>query len=408
MFIEQIMIFALGFLVAGLLTLLFLPAFWRRAMILSRRQIEMQIPLSMAEVVAERDQLRAEFAAEQRKLEQRLEAQNEARARERVELGERAIKAAGLGEELASARNELAATSVALVTARARIAETEAEFAASLKQLYDAEGLLTQRQDALDGLNVAHSALRGQSDEQRAVIAGLETRLSGREADIESLDREISLLRVELEDGQAEQELLARERDQFRADAQHARTRREALQQDFEAQARRIEEMQAAMRMAEREKQRMTSELAETGRLIEDERRRVRELSARIGEHNEAIRAMERKNAAEAELARAGKAAVDGALAAQRRENETARADIAKLREELRAARAQAPQTAEPTTNPPAAANDAGAAPEYPALRKTISSLGQEIARIAVALESSQKADADKPAHPPARSDAAE
>ncbi len=54
MFVEQIMIFALGFLCAGLLTLLFLPAFWRRAMTLSRRQIEMQIPLSMAEVVAER------------------------------------------------------------------------------------------------------------------------------------------------------------------------------------------------------------------------------------------------------------------------------------------------------------------------------------------------------------------
>ncbi|HEY8578608.1 MAG TPA: hypothetical protein VIL72_01885, partial [Beijerinckiaceae bacterium] len=75
--IEQLMIFALGFLSAGLLSLLFLPAFWRRAMRLSRRRLEMQMPLSMDEIVAERDQLRAEFAAERRRLEQAHEALQE-------------------------------------------------------------------------------------------------------------------------------------------------------------------------------------------------------------------------------------------------------------------------------------------------------------------------------------------
>ena len=51
------MYFALGFLVAGLLTLLFLPAFWRRAMRLSMRRLQMLAPMSMQEVIAERDRL---------------------------------------------------------------------------------------------------------------------------------------------------------------------------------------------------------------------------------------------------------------------------------------------------------------------------------------------------------------
>ena len=60
------MIFMLGALSAGLLALLMLPAFWRRALRLTRRRLEMLMPLSMDEVVAERDLLRAEFAADKR------------------------------------------------------------------------------------------------------------------------------------------------------------------------------------------------------------------------------------------------------------------------------------------------------------------------------------------------------
>ncbi|MBI5012898.1 MAG: hypothetical protein HZC06_09325, partial [Methylocystis sp.] len=45
--IEQAMYFALGFLVAGLFALMFLPAFWRRALRLSMRRLQMLAPMSM-------------------------------------------------------------------------------------------------------------------------------------------------------------------------------------------------------------------------------------------------------------------------------------------------------------------------------------------------------------------------
>ena len=100
------MIFMLGALSAGLLALLMLPAFWRRALRLTRRRLEMLMPLSMDEVVAERDLLRAEFAADKRRLEQRMEAQAETQAQELAELGRRATEIVGLQNDLAKLREQ--------------------------------------------------------------------------------------------------------------------------------------------------------------------------------------------------------------------------------------------------------------------------------------------------------------
>ena len=94
------MIFALGFLSAGLLTLLFLPAFWRRAVRLSTRRLETQMPLTMSEIVTERDQLRASFATEQRRLEQKIEDIAEQRAHDLGELGRRTTRIAALEADL--------------------------------------------------------------------------------------------------------------------------------------------------------------------------------------------------------------------------------------------------------------------------------------------------------------------
>lgn len=67
--IEAIMYSAIGFLTATLLALITLPAVWRRAVRLTRRRIEGAIPVSMAEIQADKDQLRAGFAVATRRLE---------------------------------------------------------------------------------------------------------------------------------------------------------------------------------------------------------------------------------------------------------------------------------------------------------------------------------------------------
>ena len=71
--IEPVMYFGIGFLVAALLGLLFVPLVHNRAVRLTMRRLEAATPLSIAEIRADKDQLRAEFAMATRRLEMSVE-----------------------------------------------------------------------------------------------------------------------------------------------------------------------------------------------------------------------------------------------------------------------------------------------------------------------------------------------
>src|SRR6476620_7236679 len=71
--IEPIMFFGIGFLVASLFGLLFVPLVHNRAVRLTMRRLEAATPLSIAEIRADKDQLRAEFAMSTRRLEMSVE-----------------------------------------------------------------------------------------------------------------------------------------------------------------------------------------------------------------------------------------------------------------------------------------------------------------------------------------------
>ena len=67
--IEPIMYFGIGFLFAALIGLVVVPLVHGRAVRLTMRRLEAATPLSMAEIQADKDQLRAEFAMSTRRLE---------------------------------------------------------------------------------------------------------------------------------------------------------------------------------------------------------------------------------------------------------------------------------------------------------------------------------------------------
>ncbi len=116
--IEQVLIFTLGFLVAGLLMMFLLPAYGARGKRLARRQLEMEMPISIAEIAAERDQLRAEFATQQRRIEQRFEAVSAQNIERLSAIATQAGQIDKLTAELAAERAELA-------SARAQLTELE-------------------------------------------------------------------------------------------------------------------------------------------------------------------------------------------------------------------------------------------------------------------------------------------
>ena len=71
--VEPIMFFGLGFLAASLLGLVIVPFVHGRAVRLTVRRLEAATPLSMEEIQADKDQLRAEFAMSTRRLEMSVE-----------------------------------------------------------------------------------------------------------------------------------------------------------------------------------------------------------------------------------------------------------------------------------------------------------------------------------------------
>ena len=85
--IESIMYFGIGFLLAALLSLVVIPLVHGRAVRLTMRRLEAATPLSMAEVLADKDQLRADFAMSTRRLEISVEQLKERTASQLSELG---------------------------------------------------------------------------------------------------------------------------------------------------------------------------------------------------------------------------------------------------------------------------------------------------------------------------------
>jgi len=127
MLIENIMYFALGLLVAGLVALVVMPAVWKRAVRLTKRRIEAATPITMAEFRADKDQLRAEFALSTRRLEMNVEA---LRKRLAEQLGDVNQKRTDLGALKAERDKHLAVVrelESREVELRARILELEKE-----------------------------------------------------------------------------------------------------------------------------------------------------------------------------------------------------------------------------------------------------------------------------------------
>lgn len=125
--IEPLLFFVLGLLVAALLWLLLLPAFWRRATRLARQALEQSLPLTPNEIAAERDRLRARFA-----VEAALAARREEKARAdvlaaRAETGECLRAEAELRLEQAARAQLLAERETEREILQARLAALEAE-----------------------------------------------------------------------------------------------------------------------------------------------------------------------------------------------------------------------------------------------------------------------------------------
>lgn len=350
--IEQILYFALGALVAGLLALVALPAFWRRAVRLARERLERVRPLSLEEIVAAADLERAAFATDRRRLEQRMERAAAAHAADRVELGQRAIALA----TLETALDTLGAAHADLATDHAELARAhraaEAALAATAVELHDAIGL--------------HQRLRGDNAELARTLVETRTLAADRAALIAALDARAQSL-------QLSGETLAQDVDDLSRAARIAEERLQRLNAERDGLAKDVRHYEQRMAQTLARLENEQARASQMGRRL-DAMRAERDSAAERGKRDqEMLRACERaRDAAHARLTAAAAALDDQRRAAHETENaaaarlEAAKAEIAALNGALLAARERRT-----------------AAGETARLRAALAEIGEKVARMA-------------------------
>lgn len=147
--IELIMYFGIGFLVAALLGLLFIPLVHNRAVRLTMKRLEASTPLSIAEIRADKDQLRAEFAMSTRRLEMRIEKLKAEATTQLAELGKKTDAINKLRKELAENKATKLAFEARTKTLRDRLRACEEELQTKSNALVEADRQLAENQTEL-------------------------------------------------------------------------------------------------------------------------------------------------------------------------------------------------------------------------------------------------------------------
>jgi hypothetical protein len=126
--LEYFMVGGIGFLAAWLMALIVMPAVHHRAVRLTRRQYD-QLPLSIQEMRAEKDSIRAGFAAATTKLEISLAQLREKTAAHATDLAKKTQLIARLKQELEAVDTALKETEEREQTARTELRNTKRELA---------------------------------------------------------------------------------------------------------------------------------------------------------------------------------------------------------------------------------------------------------------------------------------
>jgi hypothetical protein len=184
--IEMVMLAALGFLTAALLALFIAPLYRRRVARLTTEMMKRSMPLTEAEIRADKDRLRAEAAIRIHKLETKVEEAAEASARQMVELNRRDATISELEGEVSLQRTALEehenARRVLEQTIMDRLPKVEHRLAEARKLLFQRDReivSLTQSSEkqsrALEEVTQINTQ---QTDEVHRLKAALNTRAS--------------------------------------------------------------------------------------------------------------------------------------------------------------------------------------------------------------------------------------
>jgi hypothetical protein len=292
----------------------------------------MSIPLSVHEIIAERDQLRAEFAVERRRIERKFEFLNRLRADEMGQNSRLVLQIGELETEQASLIKSNADQVDTIRTLERTQNESIALTATMAKALHDAGGLYERKQLELIDLYHAYETSKIIADQQHTNNKALEMRLSGLQLRLEEIGRELVRAEMKSHEKTREASSLSEELDLARSEAKLLNSKVESFQKRLENETARGMALEAEIRESGSERQAKSEMLRSltikrdiAEQAFRDAKRREEELVEVRDRIANRMHAIERAAAEKIEHQRSENAALQGALETARRECDTLR-----------------------------------------------------------------------------------
>ncbi|MFN0264573.1 hypothetical protein ACKTEK_11910 [Tepidamorphus sp. 3E244] len=202
--IEWIMLFALGFCTAGILAVLAIPVIWRRAAKITGRRIRGALPVSMGEIQADKDQMRAEFAMAARKLERSIEELKQKSARHQAEIGKRDEVIRSQKVEIINRRRTEEELLERVEKLDSRLSKQDKELSTRDNAIEARDSTLAERQSALSRRDAEIAELNTLSDTRRVEVVALKTRMEALKANLSERDENIAKLKARITEAEDE------------------------------------------------------------------------------------------------------------------------------------------------------------------------------------------------------------
>ena len=239
--IEPIMYFGIGFLFAALIGIVVVPLVHSRAVRLTMRRLEAATPLSMAEIQADKDQLRAEFAMSTRRLEMSVEQLKTKSTSQLAELGKKGDAINRLKLELGEKTATIFALEARDKTLRDQLRATEEEFSVKTTAMHEAQRALSDKQAELAGLTSELDERSALADSQKVEIIALKTQVEALKERLDGASRELKTVEDRRDTERVELKAATQELQDERGKVENLGQRVAELEQHLAAQKKEAE-----------------------------------------------------------------------------------------------------------------------------------------------------------------------